>query len=87
MFVTREVSQLWLSGWLKATLNCRGSQAGHAREVGSGGGGRAACRGVGATADWGSQCSGEQRTRNMEYIFVTREMSQLEMSALKVCMG
>ena len=93
MFVTREVSQL--SGWLKADANCRGSQAGHTRCAGRAagrearGGGRARCTQrvpgrEGATPGWGA--GGEQLTRNMECMFVTREVFQPEMSALKLCL-
>ena len=84
MFVTREVSQL--SGWLKSRACCRGSQAGHTvrgglragRREAAGGerGVHAACRGEGTTADWGVW-RGEQRTINMSFMLVTREVSQL----------
>ena len=92
MFVTRDVSQL--SGWLKAVANCRGSQAGHTvRGAGCGPqeaerGERLRCarsmhRREGATTDLGGG-GGEQRTENIKAMFVTREVSQPEMSALKL---
>ena len=92
MSVTRDVSQL--SGWLKAVADCRGSQAGHTVRgagCGPGGGTRRAIAvraqharaGEGATTDLGGG-GGEQRTENIEAMFVTREVSQPEMSALKL---
>ena len=48
---------------------------------------RVASRGEGATAGWwaGRGAVGGQRTINMLFMSVTREVSQAEMSALKLC--
>ena len=73
MSVTREVSQS--SGWLKARVRCRGSQAGHTvRGAGCGPGGarrrateacaRTACRGEGATADWADRARGAAHAKH-----------------------
>ena len=84
MLVTLEVSKA--SGWLNADALCRESNGGHAVR---GEGVRASRRGQqcpacsgGSTADWG-QNTGVERTRNICSMFVTPEVSQLEMSALK----
>ena len=74
MVVALEVSKL--SGWLNADAYCRESKS-QATAV------HVACRG-------GLDCRlgaghGEERTENMRYMFVTPEVSQLEMSALKFC--
>ena len=80
MLVTREVFQL-LSGWLKGP--CRGSQAGHT-VCGASHRGRqrreaASDRGVHAA------CGGESTEyENMSFMSVTLEVSQPEMSALKL---
>ena len=42
------------------------------------------CRGEGATAGWRAG-RGEQRTANVACMLVTRDVSQPEMSALKLC--
>ena len=65
MCVTREVSQL--SGWLKASAFCRGSQAGHTVRGGLRSGGREAasergvctpCKGEGARLQMGGRARG-----------------------------
>ena len=88
MLVTLEVSQL--RGWLKAVAYCRGSQAGHTvrggLRAGRGDRRRGACSVDGRARDcrlWGPG-RGEQRTMNICLMSVTREVSQLEMSALKL---
>ena len=87
MFVTREMFQL--SGWLKAYACCRGSEGrkqGTRCGAGCGpGGGRrrvnAAC-----TQHAGESARGAQRTSNMWFMSVTRDVSQPEMSASKLRM-
>ena len=92
MSVTPEVSQL--SGWLKAVADWRGSQAGHTVR-GAGCGPQEAERGErlrcacsmqarGRDYRFGRRGDGEQRTENIKAMFVTREVSQPEMSALKL---
>ena len=82
MLVTLEVSKL--SGWLNADAPCRGSEGGHVRcgtRCGPGGGRRkatavhAACRG-GLDCRLGGR-PGEERTKNIEFMFVTVEVSKL----------
>ena len=88
MFVTRVVSKL--RGWLKRSACCRESKAGH-RGAGEAAGDRGArsvcvCTGEDATADHrGTAVRGKELTQNMPYMFVTLEVSQPEMSALKWC--
>ena len=79
MAVTLEVSKL--SGWLNADARCRESNGCGARCCGREAGGRranavhAACRGG---LDCGLRAGhGEERTANMEYMFVTLEVSKL----------
>eukprot|EP00964_Phaeocystis_antarctica_P094001 scaffold60773_cov44-Phaeocystis_antarctica.AAC.4 len=89
MFVTLEVSKL--SGWLNADAPCRESKGGRAvrSEVYQSAGGRrrttaahAACRG-GLDCRLGAR-HGAERTWNIWYMVVTPEVSQLEMSVLKL---
>ena len=88
MLVTLDVSKL--SGWLNADAHCRESEGGHTvmqGELRSGGAGRwraIAVRnqraGEGSTADWvqiGGRARGEERTRNMENMVVTLDVSKL----------
>ena len=94
MFVTRDVSKL--SGWLNLTAACRGSQGGETvrgelragrREAAGDRVVHAACRGEGATAEWGG--AGSERTLNMALMSVTREVSKLIgwFKALAPCRG
>ena len=82
-FVTLEVSKL--SGWLNADAYCREPKGGHAvrPEVRASRQGRRrpACRG-GLDCRLGTR-HGEERTKNIWYMVVTLEVSQLETSALK----
>jgi len=92
MSVTLEVSKL--SGWLKADARCR--VEGRACDAGGRGASREA-GGSGVVAAhkrhmhgekarlkaWGPRARAE-RTKNMRYMSVTLEVSQLEMSALKL---
>ena len=90
MSVTLEVSKL--SGWLKAVAPCRVEGRGTC-DAGRGAGREAGGRGAAAAQ---AACSGKarlkaycgvraraERTQNMPCMFVTLEVSQLEMSALK----
>eukprot|EP00964_Phaeocystis_antarctica_P096348 scaffold62657_cov64-Phaeocystis_antarctica.AAC.8 len=81
MFVTLDVSKL--SRWLNADAYCRESKGGHTVRVG---GLEAAMRrraaGVNAARRGGLDCrlgavNGEERTSNMDAIFVTRDVSKL----------
>ena len=95
MYVTREVSQL--SGWLNLSAPCAEGRNHRACAVWGGlrtrgsGRRRAIAQGVPAatwgghmTADCGGARRGEQRTQNMPSMFVTRDVSQPEISALKL---
>ena len=91
MVVTREVSQL--SGWLKASVFCRGSQAGYGG-AGRAAVGEAACKQLaGKTGDCTDigvgGAGGEQRTENMPVISVTLEVFQLSgwLKAAALCRG
>ena len=90
MSVTLEVSKL--SGWLNGEL-CRESKEGHMRcGVRYTGQGQQALddRGASGVQGWaglyiGGRARGGARTWNMAYMAVTLEVSQLEMSASKLC--
>ena len=92
MVVTLEVSKL--SGWLKAGVFCRVEKGGHAMRGERGasreaGGPRVVAahkrhaRGKGPAQGLGAKGTRGERTWNMAYMFVTLEVSQPEMSALK----
>ena len=83
MVVTLEVSKL--SGWSNADALCQHAVPG---EVYRSALGRRRAAAVQAACRAGLDCRfgarhGEERTWNMEFMFVTPEVSQLEMSALK----
>ena len=92
MVVTLEVSKL--SGWLNAIATCRVEKGG-ACDAGQGAGREAGGRGAAAAQAartgkarlkaWGPRARRAERTWNMRFMFVTLEVSQLEMSALKFC--
>ena len=56
--------------------------------VGALGGGdtKAACTGRGPTQGWGGHRARAERTKNMRYMVVTLDVSQFDMSALKIRM-
>ena len=89
MFATLEVSKL--SGWLNDDANCRVERRAYdAGEVHLGGGrawgssGASGAQGGPDYKGWGQRVRAE-RTRNIWFMFVTLEVTQLEMSALKFC--
>ena len=82
MFVTLEVSRL--SGWLNADARCRESKEGHAvrGEMHGSEGSRRGTTAAHAAYRRGRDCRlraglGEERTKNMRYMFVTLEVSRL----------
>ena len=82
MLVTPDVSKL--SSWLNANAYCRESNGGHTMrgEVRAGrreavGGGDASSAHGRARLQIGSRARGEERTRNIEPMFVTLEVSKL----------
>ena len=92
--VTLEVSKL--SGWLNLLAPCRDRVERRACDAGrsasqeaggaSGGSGASGLLGEGPTQGWGLRARAE-RTWNMFSMFVTLEVSQLEMSASKFCLA
>ena len=90
MVVTLEVSRL--SGWLNAVAYCRESHGGHTvrGEVQVGrqqGGGRARSVQGRSRLQIEGRAHGEERTRNIWYIFVTLEVSRLSgwLNAVALC--
>ena len=91
MFVTLDVSKL--SGWLNATAFCRVERRACDAERGVGQEVRGACAGGSAQAactarrpgceGWGGASACAERTKNMRFMSVTLDVSQLDMSALK----
>ena len=91
MFVTLDVSKV--SGWLNANAPCRVERRAYDawREIQAMGGGRAwgggsgassLMHGEGPTEGWEARARAE-RTKNIPYMFLTPDVDQLEMSALK----
>ena len=81
--VTLDVSNA--SGWLNADAYCRESNGGHTvrgKVQASRRGRRRPARAVEARLQMGDR-TGVERTRNMAYMLVTLEVSQLETSASK----
>ena len=101
MFVTWEVSKL--TGWLKFVAPCRGRKQGlryearcagrKAGELGRVGQWRAQVAWTRRTSDWGAGGEGMpragERTANMEFMFVTRDVSKLTgwLKAAAACRG
>ena len=94
MSVTLEVSKL--SGWSNTDAPCQESKGGHTmrgkrrarRREAAGDRDARNVQGEGQSADsryYREAGQGGERTQNMAYMLVTPEVSQLEMSALKLC--
>eukprot|EP00964_Phaeocystis_antarctica_P055028 scaffold32357_cov53-Phaeocystis_antarctica.AAC.2 len=92
MSVTLDVSKL--SGWLNADANCRVERRAYDAERGVGRGREGVGRlqrtsGMHGEMAWLWEVGGAracaERTRNMAYMVVTLDVSQLETSSLKFC--